>query len=115
MTKLGTFLRSRREAKGLSTRALANLLGVSWGYISDIEHDRRIPSEAVLARFSKALGVDGRELRILSGRLTNVAERYLKSQPELLRLVHLTAEAGLSGKDLGKLMKAVKRLVEGGR
>ncbi|WP_320669117.1 helix-turn-helix domain-containing protein [Patulibacter defluvii] len=65
---LGPSLRARREAAGLSARALAQAAGVSPSLISQIERERASPSVASLYAIARALGVslDG----LLAGELT---------------------------------------------
>ena len=57
MTKtLGTVLREAREAKSLTLRALANKVGVSAPFWSDVEHGRRYPSDLLVV--ATVLGID---------------------------------------------------------
>ncbi len=51
-----TCLRERARERGLSMKALAGLVGVSAGYMSEVSRGRRNMSPAVQARVEKALG-----------------------------------------------------------
>jgi ribosome-binding protein aMBF1 (putative translation factor) len=51
------FLVARKQT-GLTQRELAALLGVSFSYISKIEHGHMMPSDELLAHFQHILAVD---------------------------------------------------------
>jgi transcriptional regulator with XRE-family HTH domain len=51
-------VRALREAKGMSTRALAREAGVSTETIYAIEHGKRQPSVTTLDKIAKALDVE---------------------------------------------------------
>jgi transcriptional regulator with XRE-family HTH domain len=58
-------------------------------YLSDIETDRRIPSEAVIEKLATYYKVDKSELMAIAGKLTPDAEEWLRSTPEAIKLVEL--------------------------
>jgi transcriptional regulator with XRE-family HTH domain len=60
--RTGRAVRRRREAAGLSLRALAARSGVSPSAISDIERGAKSPTVATVARLARALGVDAAAL-----------------------------------------------------
>jgi transcriptional regulator with XRE-family HTH domain len=64
----GGMLLEARRAAGLSAATFAARLGVSRQYMSDIEHDRRVPSVRVILAASDALGVDAGPLMEAAGR-----------------------------------------------
>jgi len=51
----GDRLRERREKQDLSVRSLADLAGMSYTYISDMERGRRVPSLTTIIRLAVAL------------------------------------------------------------
>jgi ribosome-binding protein aMBF1 (putative translation factor) len=56
---LGDIVREARLAKEQSLRQVSKLLEITPSYMSDIENDRRVPSEEVLQRrslYEKAAG-----------------------------------------------------------
>ena len=55
-------LEEHRASRGLTQEALAEMLGVGKGYISQLEHGRKNPSLAWLIRFAHILGADVGEL-----------------------------------------------------
>lgn len=82
---LGFLLRLLRERRGLSLRELARLADVDHAYIHRLETgDKESPSPEVLARLTKALKPDKREVDIL---------HYLSSHGDTAReLVELTID-----------------------
>lgn len=79
---LGTLIRARREAAGLSLRALAARLGVSAPFLHDVEHDRRRLTVDRWADIGAAIGVTTRELAeaaIAAGHVKVDARRLSKA------------------------------------
>jgi len=93
MNKLGEFLKTRREALGLTQRALAQKLGVEASHVAFIESGRRKPSLKLVARLADTLGLDRQELLVLAhpeakALLTaNQAESPKKSTPSWQRFI----------------------------
>jgi transcriptional regulator with XRE-family HTH domain len=76
---LGEFLRDSRVARDRSLRDVAKHLGISPSYLSDIENDRRVPSEQVMTSLASTLQLDLDELMTLAGRLGSESERLLRT------------------------------------
>lgn len=57
MITLGNTMRNLRKQKGLSGAELARKVGRSRSYISDIESDRYVPSDALTHTIAQLLGV----------------------------------------------------------
>ena len=64
---LGDYLREQRTASRLSLRQLAEQVGVSNPYLSQIERGLRRPSAEVLQQLSKALRISADQLYIRAG------------------------------------------------
>lgn len=60
--KLGRNMKNARAKKKLSQGALARLLEVDKGYISNIENGKKNPTLATIQRLAEALGVSANEL-----------------------------------------------------
>ena len=60
--KLGVNMKKVRAKKKLSQGALARLLEVDKGYISNIESGNKNPTLAIIQRLADALGVSANEL-----------------------------------------------------
>lgn len=78
---VGQRLRRRRVALGRSHRSVATEVGVGFPYLSKLEHDRHIPSPAILQRLADALGDDFDELTIVAGRVPDWASEPLIEDP----------------------------------
>src|SRR4051794_828991 len=77
---LGQRVRALRAERGLSTRALAAAVGVTSGFISQIENGQVTPSLAPLFRLTAELGVSMGELfdavpQPANGRVLRASER----------------------------------------
>jgi len=79
MTKktLGGVIKEGRDALRLTQRGLAEIVGVKASHIAYIENGHRNPSLALLRRLADALGLNRRELLILS----HPDARYLMDEP----------------------------------
>jgi transcriptional regulator with XRE-family HTH domain len=64
---LGDFLREQRLASRLSLRQLAEQVGVSNPYLSQIERGLRRPSAEVLQQIAKALRISAEQLNVRAG------------------------------------------------
>jgi transcriptional regulator with XRE-family HTH domain len=64
---LGAFIRRQRELQALTMRQLADLVGISSPYLSQIEHGLREPSERVLEAIAENLELSADALRERTG------------------------------------------------
>ncbi len=103
----GETLRDARVKKGVSLRSLAAELKITPSYLSDIENDRRVPSEDVLQQLANLLNLNFDDTMAQAGRFGEEAERYLKQQPTAVKLFRRISESKLDEEDLKKLLKAV--------
>jgi transcriptional regulator with XRE-family HTH domain len=78
---IGQRLRRRREALGRSHRSVAAEIGVGFPYMSKLEHDRHVPSPAILQRLAVALGDDFDEMTIVAGRVPEWASEPMMEDP----------------------------------
>lgn len=82
----GQYIRSLREEKGLTQRALSQAVGFrSLAHLSDIESGKRNPAQETLPKFAKALGVSVKELESRDTRGPIEAAKVLFSRkPEMV-------------------------------
>lgn len=78
---LGDEIRAARLRKDLGLRELARAIDLTASYLSDIENDRRVPSEEVLKTLAQSLDLDFDRLMGLAGRFGDEAERLLRRTP----------------------------------
>ena len=82
MKTLGEYIRELREKNDLSLREFAKRLNLSAPFVSDIELGRRYPSEDVLEKIAKTLGVSTEELRSYDTRVPiSELKKLVKSSP----------------------------------
>jgi transcriptional regulator with XRE-family HTH domain len=106
---LGEVIRKARVPKG-SLRSFASILNVAPSYMSDIENDRRTPSEHVLKNIASLLGLDFDDLMARAGRFGDDAGRYFRRHPAAGLLLRKIVEANLTDADLSELLKKAEEL-----
>lgn len=78
---LGEYIRRRRKELRLSLGDVAEKVDVSYTYMSKLENDRQLPSEATLFKLSQALEIEFAELVQLSDRLpSDIIQKLLEGQ-----------------------------------
>ena len=110
-TTLGEIIRKTRVAGGRSLREFAKALGITPSYQSDIENDRRVPSEEVLKKIAELLSLDYEELMALAGRFGEEAERYLRRHPTAGALFRKLSETNASEDVLRKMLREAEGFV----
>ena len=78
---LGDFIRRQRELNELSMRQLAELVGISNPYLSQIEHGLREPSEKVLDAIARNLELSAETLYEVGGRKRGDADDEAAEPP----------------------------------
>jgi transcriptional regulator with XRE-family HTH domain len=107
---LGDSIRAARTDKGMKLRELARRVDRTPSYISDIENDRRIPSEDVLRHIAEELDLDFEELMARAGRFGSDAERYLRRSPAATTLFRRIQERNLNDAEIRQLMEGIDDL-----
>ena len=105
----GEMLRELRKAQGYSQRELANILEVSFTYLSKLENNRmdRPPSEELIRKMAEALHAKADDLLVLAERIpTDIAEIIL-DQPESIEL--LRSMEGMSRDEWREWIQEIKR------
>lgn len=110
---LGDLIRETRLERDLTLRGLAKQLGITPSYLSDIENDRRVPSEEVLRSLSDQLGLDFDALMARAFRFGEEVERYLRRHPAAGALFRKITERRLSDDELRELSTSVDQLSKG--
>ena len=103
---LGEAVRILREDQRITLRALAEKVGVSAPFLSDLEHGRRQTDR--YSELAEALGVPEADLRALDPRVTPELKDWLATNP---RLVSLLKDMQASGRPvpLEALRETLKR------
>lgn len=101
---LGELINSNRVNRRLGLRALARSIDIAPSYLSDIENDRRVPSEEVLIRISEVLDIDFNILMREAGRLGKDAEQYIRDNELAVQLFRRIADSQLDQEGLKALL-----------
>lgn len=106
--RFGDRVRELRKHKGLGQRALADLIGVSFTYVSKIENHRLdfgdYPSEALIHKLADVLEVEEDELMLLTERIPDQIRRRVMARPDAFRAI-----AALDDNSLDWLVRQLKR------
>lgn len=110
---LGQAIKQKRLAADYTLRAFAELIQISAAHQSDIEHGRRMPSEAVLRKTAEALkrvGASYEEFLALDSRLGDDLQDMIQSTPEIGQLLRQVKESGRAPRDiLRSLQEALRK------
>jgi transcriptional regulator with XRE-family HTH domain len=107
---LGDEIREARVRAGKRLRPFAEELELAPSYLSDIENDRRVPSEEVMKRIASKLRLDFDHLMALAGRFGEEAERYIKKNPAAGVLFRRISQSNLREEQLKKLLEMTEEL-----
>lgn len=99
----GTRVRELRKSKGFTQRELAELLHVSFTYISKVENEKLhfgdYPSEKFIHRLAEVLTADEDELLLLADKVPDGLRQRIRERPEVFRAV-----ASLDDRSLDRLL-----------
>jgi transcriptional regulator with XRE-family HTH domain len=112
---LGQVVREARGRAGLSLRELSKRISKTPSYLSDIENDRRVPSEEVLRGLGSVLHLQFDDMMARAGRLGEDTLRYLRRHPSAGVLLRRLADLNANEADLGVLLEQVHKLGKRGR
>jgi transcriptional regulator with XRE-family HTH domain len=101
----GDRIRLARARERMTLRDLGGRAGTTASYLSDIENDRRIPSEPLVRRLAEILALDPDDLLAAAGRLGDETDRYLRRTPEAGILLRR-----MSAKNVGP--SVIKRILQ---
>ena len=83
MESFGEALREARKAKRITLRKIAEHIGKSIGYLSDVEHERkRPPNLELVSKIEDFLGVE-------DGKLLRLAKKFRKSPKEMTQRIRM--------------------------
>lgn len=110
---LGEVIRALRDKADLSLRELADKVGVTAPFISDIELGKRYPADDKLAKIAQALGSTFDDLKRYDNRESFAdLKRMMESDPKLgfafRKLSEGVKTGAISAEDVMKLQKQAK-------
>jgi transcriptional regulator with XRE-family HTH domain len=107
-TPLGEFIRRQRELQELSMRQLADLVGISNPYLSQIERGLREPSEKVLDAIAENLHLSADVLSDQGGRRGEAADA--DEEPAVVAAIR--ADPMLTARERQALLEVYSAFVE---
>lgn len=108
----GDRVRIARARRRLTLRQLGQLTGNTASYLSDIENDRRVPSEAVIRTLAEVLELDVDDLLAAAGRFGEDADRYIRRNPEAGILFRRMSSRNVSADVIRRMLEEVPELAE---
>jgi len=107
MPTFGERLRDLRKAKGLSQRALADLVQINFTYLSKIENEKldfaQFPSEKLIRSMAAALDADVDELLLLAQKVPDEIKQRVLDRPDAFRKI-----ARLDDKALDRILGQIE-------
>lgn len=100
---LGQEIRRLRLKSGLTLRGLAAKLQISAAHLSDIEHNRRRPSESLLVAIAGELRGVGATLASFEALVTGIdpaMRDWVAETPGIRRLLHRIKDSGIQPNEL---------------
>jgi transcriptional regulator with XRE-family HTH domain len=114
MTTMGKRIREERQRQGLTVRGFARDIRVQPPYVTDIEADRRRPSQEVLGRISERLGIPPAELQALDPRIPHEVKEWMEDEPRVSRLLRQLQDSPDRDELLRRMEEVVNRDDEDG-
>ncbi|HNP62450.1 MAG TPA: helix-turn-helix transcriptional regulator [Woeseiaceae bacterium] len=108
---LGEMIQEARAAR-YKLREFARLLGTSPTHQSDIENNRRVPSEELLELTAEKLDLDLEALLMAARRVPDNAHRYVADVPEAVSLFRKISAHGLNPDELKTLERKTESIVK---
>lgn len=102
-SSLGSTIRELRLKAEITLRELARRVDISPAHLSDVEHDRRSPSDELLGRIADKLsdvGAEYEKLRLLKPLIEEDLERWYVENHEVRVLLREAKDSGLSAREL---------------
>lgn len=81
MSKVGENIKRARNEKGMTQKQLAKKLGVSEGFINEVESGRKVINEKLMDRIGKVLGGNVQNLSSMFQNIISEEEKIEKSSP----------------------------------
>ena len=101
-TDFGQFISEQKEKRSIQSQELADRIGISKGYLSQIEHGKRLcHGKELLPKIAEALELSDEERYKLydlyaaaSGRISPDIEAYIRSSPVIVQVLRKAHDVG---------------------
>jgi transcriptional regulator with XRE-family HTH domain len=105
----GKILKESRLKAGMGLREVAGHVGISPGYLSDLENEKvPPPSEKVILDMAFTLGVDKGELLKAASKVDPELSEYVAQEPRAADFLRMAKKQGYRNGDWDKLTQLVK-------
>lgn len=108
---LGDMIQEARISR-YKLREFARILGISPTHLSDVENNRRAPSESLLIEIAQYLDLGVDELIVATGRIPEDTKRYAQEVPEAVSLFRKISNRELNPEELNRLKLETDRIVK---
>ncbi len=115
-TDLGQFISEQKHKHSLKSQELAKKLGISMGYLSQLEHGKRLsPDISIIKNMIEIFGLNTEEIYMLydlyeeiTGHLSPDIEEYIRSKAIIKEALRYAKETSASEKDWKKFIEFLK-------
>jgi len=105
----GKILKESRMNSGIGLRELANRVGISPGYLSDLENVKVAPpSEKLILEMAKTLGIEKDELLKAAEKVDPEVSEYVAHEPRAADFLRMAKEHNFANGDWEKLRQLAK-------
>ena len=104
MMTFGQYVRARREEKGFSLRKFAEEVGLSAGFISQMERDRTLPGIEALKRMAVALEENADEFLARAGKVDPALVKIIIERPREMATL-LRVARWMTGEQIQRLLQ----------
>jgi transcriptional regulator with XRE-family HTH domain len=105
----GKILKESRLKAGMGLRELASRVGISPGYLSDLENEKvPPPSEKVILDMAVVLGVDKGELLKAASKVDPELSKYVALEPKAADFLRMAKEEGYRNGDWETLTRIAR-------
>ena len=116
-TDLGQFISEQKRKHSLQSQELAKKLGISMGYLSQLEHGKRLcPDIGLIKKMMEIFELNTNEIYILydlyetaTGHISPDIEDYIKLNPIIKRVLRYAKEVSASENDWEKFIEFLKK------
>ena len=115
-TDLGQFISEQKNKNSLQSKELAKKLGISMGYLSQIEHGKRLcPDISLIKKMIEIFDLNTDEIYILydlyeevTGNLSQDIKEYIQSNVIIKKVLRYAKEISASEKDWERIIDFLK-------
>ena len=117
LTDFGQFISEQKEKRSIQSQELADRIGISKGYLSQIEHGKRLCyGKGLLPKIAEALELSDEERYKLydlyaaaSGRISPDIEAYIRSNPVIVQVLRKAHDVGATAQQWEEIIDLLEK------